>query len=201
MRTWRRPSAWSTSAACTRTFGDYEKSEQLFRQGIASIEAQAPNTGTDAFRCNLARTLMKRGRMADARALFERAMRNISARDGEDSFAYAFQLFRRSRFELAAGNLESAEADLRDSQRVLTPLVPAHHALIVQFRVVEAQLAKARGGLAAARKSMEAAEAEQNAVQDNDPLHLAIIRMRFAGVLLARGELAAARHKLTPRCR
>ena len=43
---------------------------------------------------------------------------------------------------------------------------------------------------------MEAAEAEQNAIQDNDPLDLAIIRMRFAGVLLARGELAAARHKL-----
>jgi len=177
--------------------GDYEKSEQLFREGIGSIEAQAPDTPElDAFRCNLARTLMKRGKMAEARALFERAMRNISARDGEDSFAYAFQLFRRSRLELAAGNLESAEADLRDSQRVLTPLVPAHHALIVQFRVVEALLAKARGNLAAAKKSMEAAEAEQTAIQDNDPLDLAIIRMRFAGVLLARGELAAARHKL-----
>ena len=177
--------------------GDYDKSEQLFRQGISSIEAQAPDTPElDSFRCNLARTLMKRGKLADARALFERAMRNIAARDGEDSFAYAFQQFRRSRLELAAGNVESAESDLRDSERVLTPLVPPHHALIVQFHVVHAQLAKVRGDLTAAKKSMEAAEAEQAAIQDNDPLDLAIIRMRFAGVLLARGELVAARHKL-----
>jgi len=177
--------------------GDYEKSEQLFRQGISSIEAEAPDTPElDSFRCNLARTLMKRGKMAEAQGLFDKAMRNISARDGEDSFAYAFQMFRRSRLELAAGNLESADADLRDSERVLTPLVPPHHALIVQFHVVHAQLAKARGDLAAAKKSMEAAEAEQTAIQGNDPLDLAIIRMRFAGVLLARGELAAARHKL-----
>jgi len=123
-------------------------------------------------------------------------MRNIAAREGEDSFAYAFQLFRRSRLELAAGNLESAEGDLRDSERILTPLVPPHHALIVQFHVVHAQLAKARGDLAAAKKAMEAAEAEQTAIDNNDPLDLAIIRMRMAGVLLARGELAAARRKL-----
>jgi serine/threonine-protein kinase len=177
--------------------GDYEKSEQLFRQGISSIEAEAPDTPElDSFRCNLARTLMKRGEIAEARALFDKAMRNISARDGEDSFAYAFQMFRRSRLELAAGNLESAAADLLDSERVLTPLLPPHHALIVQFHVVHAQLAKARGDLDAAKKSMEAAEGEQTAIKDNDPLDLAIIRMRFAGVLLARGELAAARHKL-----
>ena len=177
--------------------GDYEKSEQLFRQGIASIEAQAPDIPElDSFRCNLARTLMKRGKLADSRALFDRAMHNIAVRDGQDSFAYAFQQFRRSRLELTAGNLESAESDLRESERLLTPLVPPHHALIVQFHVVHAQLAKARGDLAAAKTSMQAAEAEQNAIRDNDPLDLALIRMRFAGVLLARGELAAARAKL-----
>jgi len=177
--------------------GDYAKSEQLMRKGVASIEAEAPDTPSlDSFRCNLARTLMKQGRFRESRELFEQAMRNIAAREGEDSFAYAFQLFRRSRLELAAGNFESAEGDLRDSERILTPLVPPHHALIVQFHVVHAQLAKARGDLAAAKKAMEAAEAEQTAIDNNDPLDLAIIRMRMAGVLLARGELAAARRKL-----
>ena len=131
--------------------GDYGKSEQLMSQGIAWIETEAPDTPElDSFRCNLARTLMKRGKFAESRALFERAMRNIAAREGEDSFGYAFQQFRRSRLELAAGNVESAEGDLRDSERVLTPLLPPHHALIVQFNVVHAQLAKARGDLAAA---------------------------------------------------
>ena len=177
--------------------GDYARSEELMRQGIASIEAEAPDTPElDSFRCNLARTLMKRGKMAEARALFERALRNIAARDGQDSFAYAFQTFRLARLEYAAGNIESAEADLRDSERVLDPLLPAKHALRIQFNVVHGQIARARGDLVAARKAFEAAEADQAASHDSDPLDLAIIRMRHAGVLLASGDLAAARRKL-----
>ena len=177
--------------------GDYEKSEQLMRAGIASIEAQAPDTPElDSFRCNLARTLMKRGKIADARALFERALANIAAREGEDSFTYAFQTFRRARLEYAAGNLEAAESDLRDSERVLAPLIPEQHALRVQFSVVRGQLAKAHGDLAAAQKAFENAEAQQSALHGNDPLDLAIIRMRASGVLLARGDLSGARRKL-----
>jgi tetratricopeptide (TPR) repeat protein len=177
--------------------GDYAKSEQLMREGIASIEAEAPDTPElDSFRCNLARTLMKRGKFAEARALFDRALHNIAAREGAQSFGYAFQTFRLSRLEYAAGNLESAEADLRDSERILDPLLPVRHALRVQFNVVHAQLAKAHGDLATAQAAMEKAEAAQGAMHGNDPLDMAIIRMRFAGVLLARGDLIAARRKL-----
>jgi tetratricopeptide (TPR) repeat protein len=177
--------------------GDYVKSEELMRRGIASIEAEAPDSPElDSFRCNLARTLMKLGRMADARALFERALQNIAARDGEDSFAYAFQLFRRSRLEYAAGNIESAEADLRDSERVLDPLLPAQHALRIQFDVVHGLIAKVRGDFPEALKAFDAAEKAQLAAHDADPLDLAIIRMRHAGVLLGSGDLAAARRKL-----
>jgi serine/threonine-protein kinase len=177
--------------------GDYAKSEQLMREGIASIEAEAPDTPElDSFRCNLARTLMKRGKFAEARALFDRALHNIAAREGAQSFGYAFQTFRLSRLEYAAGNLESAEADLRDSERILDPLLPVRHALRVQFNVVHAQLAKAHGDLATAQAAMEKAEAAQGAMHGNDPLDMAIIRMRFAGILLARGDLIAARRKL-----
>src|SRR5262249_6276925 len=150
----------------------------------------------DAFRCIRGRTLMKRGKVAEARTLFEKAMHNIAARDGEDSFAYAFQNFRLSRLELAAGKLESAEASLRDSERVLSPLLPPQHALRVQFSVVRGQIAKARGDLATAQKAMETAEKDDAAMPDADPLDLAIIRMRLAGVLLARGDNAGARRKL-----
>ena len=179
--------------------GDYPKAEQLMRDGIASIETEAPDTPElDSFRCNLARTLMKQGRLAESRALFDRALRNIGKREGEDSFGYAFQTFRRARLEFASGNLEASEADLRDSERVLAPLLPERHALRVQFSVVNAQLAKARGDLASAQKFMEAAEAMQDAMHGNDPLDLAIVRMRLAGVLIARGDLDKARQKLEP---
>jgi hypothetical protein len=57
-------------------------------------------------------------------------------------------------------------------------------------------LAKAHGDLATAQAAMEKAEAAQGAMHGNDPLDMAIIRMRFAGVLLARGDLIAARRKL-----
>ena len=177
--------------------GDYAKAEEHMREGIEYIEREAPDVPElDSFRCNLGRTLMKRGKLAEARALFDKAMRNIAARDGEDSFAYAFQNFRLSRLELAAGRLESADASLRDSERVLSPLLPPQHALRVQFSVVHGQLAKARGDLATAQKAMETAEKDEAAMPDADPLDLAIIRMRLAGVLLARGDAAGARRKL-----
>jgi len=179
--------------------GDYSQAEQLMRDGIGSIEAEAPDSPElDSFRCNLARTLMKQGRLAESRALFERALHNIAKREGEDSFGYAFQTFRRSRLEFASGNLEASESDLRDSERVLAPLLPERHALRVQFSVVNAQLAQARGNLAAAQKHMEAAEAMQEAMHGNDPLDLAIVRMHLAGVLIGRGDLDNARRKLEP---
>lgn len=177
--------------------GDYAKSEEYMRKGIESIEREAPDIPElDSFRCNLGRTLMKLGRMAEARALFDKAMRNIAARDGEESFAYAFQNFRLSRLELAAGQIESAETSLRDSERVLGPLLPPQHALRVQFSVVHGQIAKARGDFVTAQKAMETAEADEAAMADADPLDLAIIRMRLAGVLLARGDAAGAKRKL-----
>ena len=83
--------------------GNYAKSEQLMREGIVSIEAEAPDSPElDSFRCNLARTLMKRGKFAEARALFDRALHNIAAREGAQSFGDAFQTFRLSRLEYAA---------------------------------------------------------------------------------------------------
>jgi tetratricopeptide (TPR) repeat protein len=79
---------------------------------------------------------------------------------------------------------------------VLDPLLPPQHPLRVQFNAVRGMIAKTRGDLPTAQREFEAAETAQAALNQADPNDLAILRMRLAGVLLARGDLTAARHKL-----
>ncbi|HEY6985485.1 MAG TPA: tetratricopeptide repeat protein, partial [Rhodanobacteraceae bacterium] len=179
------------------SLGDYAKAESLMRQGIAALETESPDESQlYYFRGNLARTLMFRGDLAGARILIERSLRDIAARDGEKSFGYAFQEFRLARIEMVAGNLDAAEADLRDVLATVDPLLPPQHALRVQIVVLRGMIAQQRGDLAAAQKELETAETMQMALQNTGPLNLAIIRMRLASVLLARDDLAGARRKL-----
>ncbi|HKE49421.1 MAG TPA: serine/threonine-protein kinase [Rhodanobacteraceae bacterium] len=179
------------------SLGDYAKAEELMRHGIAAIEAESPDESQlDFFRGNLARTLMLRGDLAGARALIERALANIAARDGEKSFAYAFQEFRLARIELVAGHLDAATTALDDAYAVLDPLLPPEHALRVQIHVLRGLVAKARGDLATAEQELQAAETGQGRLSPGDPIDLAIVRMRLAGVRLARGDAAGARRDL-----
>jgi tetratricopeptide (TPR) repeat protein len=175
------------------SLGDYAKAESLMRQGIAAIEAETPDESQlDFFRCNLARTRMLQGDIAGARALIERALQSIAAREGETSMVYAFQTFRLARVELAGGNVDAAEQYLRDAVATLDPLLPPDHALRTQIHVLRGMLAKARGDLATAQSEFETAEKGKT----NDPVDLAVVRLRLAGALLARGDLVAARGKL-----
>ena len=175
------------------SLGDYAKAEALMRKGIEAIEARTPDESQlHFFRGNLARTLMLRGDLAGARALIERSLHDLAARDGEKSFGYAVQQFRLTRIEIASGNLDAAEQDLHDVIATLDPLLPADHAVRTQFDATRGLIAKARGDLATAQQAYEAAEARPAPV----PLEAAIVRMHLAGVLLARGDLAAARAKL-----
>jgi len=179
------------------SLGDYAKAETLMREGIATLEAETPDESQlDAFRGNLARTLMFRGDIAAARALIERALAGIAARAGDSSFDYAFQLYRLARIELAAGDLDAAAQTLRDCERIFDPMLPAQHALRTQFKVIRGLLAKARGDLSTAQHELESAEAMQAALNGSDPTIAASIGVRIAGVLLARGEVAAARTRL-----
>jgi len=175
------------------SLGDYAKAEALMRKGIEAIEKRTPDESQlHFFRGNLARTLMLRGDLVGARALIERSLHDLAARDGEKSFGYAFQQYRLARIEYASGNLDAAEQDWHDVIATLDPLLPPDHALRTQFEVMRGLIAKARGDLATAQQAFEAAEAKPSPV----PLEAAIVRMRLAGVLLARGDLAAARTKL-----
>ena len=61
-----------------------------------------------------------------------------------------------------------------------------------QIHVMRGMIAKARGDLATAQTEFEAAEKGGT----NDPVDLAVVRMRLAGALLARGDLVGARRKL-----
>jgi tetratricopeptide (TPR) repeat protein len=179
------------------SLGDYAKSEELMRRGIAAIEAEAPDEAQlNFFRGNLARTLMLRGDLAGARELIERALRGIAARDGEKSFGYAFQNFRLARIEFTAGNFDAAAQDLDDAFATLDPLLPPQHALRVQTDALRGMIAKKRGDLGAAQRALESAETGEIALPDGGALDLAIIRMRLAGVLLERQDLAGARRKL-----
>ena len=179
------------------SLGDYAKSESLMRGAIATIEADSPEEPQlDSYRGNLARTLMLRGDLAGARALIERALANIAAREGEDSFAYALQDFRLARIELAGGNVEAARQDLDDAYKTFDPLLPPEHGLRVQVTVMRALIAKAQSDLPAAQHLLEIAEAAQDHLGGADPINLAIIRVRLAAVLAARGDLVGARHKL-----
>jgi len=135
---------------------------------------------------------MLQGDIAGARALIERAMQGIAAREGEKSMLYAFQTFRLARIEFAGGNIDTAEQTLRDAVATLDPVLPPEHALRTQIHVMRGMIAKARGDLATAQTEFEAAEKGGT----NDPVDLAVVRMRLAGALLARGNLVGARRKL-----
>jgi len=177
--------------------GDYAKAEELMRGAIAVIEAESPDEShLDGFRGNLARTLARRGAHAQAHTLFEQVLRNIAAREGESSFAYAFQLYRFARVELLAGNLDAADGDLRDALKTLDPLLPRPHALRVQADIVRGLIEAGRGEMARAQVLLAGAEREFIGLHDEDPVNLASVRMRLAGVLLAQGDLPAARQKL-----
>ena len=199
-----RPNSGSATAyarvnlgSINESLGDYARAESLMRQGIAALETESPDESQlYFFRGNLARTLMFRGDLAGARILIERSLRDIAARDGEKSFGYAFQEFRLARIEMTAGNLDAAELDLRDVLATVDPLLPAQHPLRVQIEVLRGMIAQQRGDLAAAQKALETAETMQKALQNTGPLSLAIIRMRLAGVLLARDDLVDARRDL-----
>ena len=180
------------------SLGEYARAEELMRQGIAAMEAETPDEPQlDFFRGNLARTLMFRGQLREARELVERALTGIATHDGDKSFGYAFQMYRLARIELAAGNVDAAEQTLRDCARILdAQQLPAQNTLRVQLGVVRGLIAKSRNDLAAAQREFEAAETMQLALNDADRVSVAVVRERLAGVLLARGDLSAARRKL-----
>jgi len=179
------------------SLGDYAKAESLMREGIATIEAATPDEhNLDFFRSNLARTMMLRGDLVAARAYIESAMKGMAARDGEKSFGYVFQQFRLARLELAAGNPDAAEQDLSDCMAALDSMLPAIHALRVQADALRGLIAKARNDLPAALEAMQRAEAGQAALPGSGPVDLAVIRVHLVGVLLAHGDVAAARDKL-----
>ena len=179
-------------------YGDYEKAETLMRQGIAAIEAESPDEPQlDFFRGNLARTLMLRGKLAEAREWIGRAIKGMAAReDGEKSFGYALETYRLARIELTAGNLDAAEQQLRKAMQIFEPQLPEKHSLRAQEHVITGLIVKARGDLATAQKEFEDAEAMQVQLNDADEVNLAVIRERLGGVLLARGDIAAAKKKL-----
>ncbi len=177
--------------------GDYAAAEKTMREAIATIEAETPDeTQLDFFRGNLARTLMLRGEFVEARALVERALSGISARDGEKSFGYAFQEYRLARIELAAGNIDTAEQAANDAFRTLDALLPPQHALRVQFTVLRGLIARERGKFDVAQRELESAEKAQQAFPSDDAVTLAAIRRYLAGVYLARGDLPATRRTL-----
>src|SRR5262249_9704437 len=157
------------------------------------IERETPDEPQlDFFRGNLARTLMFRGKYGEARALLEKALSGFAACDGEKSLGYAFQLFRLARVEFAAGNVDQSESLLRDAAPPLDPLLPAAHPLRAQLAAMRGMIAKSRNDLATAQSAFEAAEQLQASIRDGDPVSLAIIRARLAGVLVARGDLPGA---------
>jgi tRNA A-37 threonylcarbamoyl transferase component Bud32/tetratricopeptide (TPR) repeat protein len=175
------------------SLGDYEKSEALMRKGIGAMDSATPDDPhIDFFRGNLARTLMLRGDLDGARALLDRTMRATAAREGEKSFDYAFAQFRLARVDLISGKLDAAAAGLDASIATLDPLLPPEHSLRAQFNVLRGMIAQAHGDLDAAVNAFADAEAHVSKV----PLEVALVRMRLAGALLARGDLAAARAKL-----
>lgn len=179
------------------SLGDYAAAEQLMCQAISEIQEQTPDEPQlHFFRGNLARTLMLRGDVAGARALIERALAGIAARDGEKSFGFAFQTYRLARIELAAGNADAAEQAANDAMRTLDPLLPPKHALRVQLSVVHGLIARDRGRLGLAQEVLEAAEQAEAALSNDNPVALAAIRRYLAGVYLSRNNLPAARHAL-----
>jgi serine/threonine-protein kinase len=179
------------------SLGDYAAAEHLMREAIATIEVETPKEPQlDFFRGNLARTLMLRGDIAGARALIERALAGIAARDGEKSFAYAFQTYRLARIELAAGNVDAAEQAANDAFTTLDPLLPPQHALRVQFRTLHGLVARDRGQLEVAQGELETAEKAQQELPSHDAIALAAIQRYLAGVYLARSDLPAARRAL-----
>ena len=179
------------------SLGDYAKAETLMRDGIAAMEAETPDESQlDFFRGNLARTLALRGDVAAARQLIERVLSGIAARDGEHSFAYAFQGYRLTRIELASGNIDAAEQAASDAFKTLDPLLPPQHALRPQFAALRGLIARDRGKLEVAQRELEAAEQAQEALSSHDPVSLAAIRRYLVGVYLARGDLPAARRAL-----
>jgi tetratricopeptide (TPR) repeat protein len=179
------------------SLGDYAKAEALMRQGIAAMEAETPDEPQlDFFRGNLARTLMFRGQLREARELIERALTGIAAHDGDKSFGYGFQVYRLARIELAAGNMDAAAQALRDCEHILDAQLPAQHGLRVQLDVVRGSIAQARGDYVVAQREFQAAETMQLALNDADHVTLAVVRERLAGALLARGEISSARNKL-----
>src|SRR5262249_28271789 len=116
------------------SLGDYARAEDIMRKGIAAIERETPDEPQlDFFRGNLARTLMFRGKYAQARALLEKALAAFAARDGERSIGYAFQLFRLARVEFAAGNVDQSESLLGDAAHTLDALLPPAHPLRAQI--------------------------------------------------------------------
>jgi eukaryotic-like serine/threonine-protein kinase len=179
------------------SMGDYASAERLMREGIAAIEKETPDEPQlEFFRGNLARTLMLRGDIDGARAMLQGAMARIEAREGDKSLDYAFQMFRLARIELAAARLDAAERVLADAGRLLDPMLPPQHPLRVQLQVMRGRIAFGRGDTVVAGREFSAAEIAQTALNQSDPVDLAIIRMRVAGALLAEGEFAAARVKL-----
>jgi len=179
------------------SLGDYAKAEALMRKGIEAIEKRTPDESQlHFFRGNLARTLMLRGKLSEARDLVARALKGLAARDGPTSFGYALETYRLARIELAAGNLDAAEQTLSKAMQVFEPLIPAQHTLRAQAAVVRGMIAKARGDLETAQRELESAEAMQRKLNDADQVNLAVIRERLAGILLARGNIAAAKQKL-----
>ena len=175
------------------SLGDYAKAEALMRKGIGAMESATPDDPhVDFFRGNLARTRMLRGDLDGARALLAQTMQATAAREGEKSFDYAFAQFRLARVDLLAGRLDTATADLDASIATLDPLLPPAHGLRAQFGVLRGMIAAARGDFDAAVQAFAAAETRVGKV----PLEIALVRMRLAGALLARGDLGPARRKL-----
>src|SRR5262249_18319889 len=105
---------------------------------------------------------------------------------------YAFEQFRLARIDLLSNRLDAAEQDLKGAIATLDPLLPPDHAFRTQFEVKRGIIAKALSDLATAHQACEAAEAKPTRV----PIELAIVRMRLAGVLIARGDVNAAGKKL-----
>lgn len=160
------PLAASASHAIAELIDGHDEKQRYLERAVATARRQLPSTDSDRIRyiTSLAALHARRGRLIDARALFEEAQRNAEALNGGRTAIFIGVLNDFATFDTAAGDFTAAEAKHRRALALAEDLIGPD----------SFQVANALNNLAVALANQGRLSEAADALHESYPRHFAL---------------------------